>query len=501
MGSKLVGKAILICSVSVLCILGVIYAANRLGFIGGGTNAPEPYSAVSIGEMSSAEYVQNSGNNIALGGNTKAFLSDETFWDVENAWDTGVQELTQEEIYETYTRVSLSCVSVQRDLRIQILDENGKRILGVPFFVTLDGVGEFKDLDQDGVIYIGDLDGGDYAVSVNPMEGYLVASSGINVHVKEELEYRAINDIALLMTGEDSHDLLTEMYAMNATATDRDDTEKTTLFGTLDRARMGIDVSSAEGSIDWKKVADAGIEFAILRAGFRGLSSGDLIADSKFLENVTAAQENGIRVGAYFFSQAISEKEAVEEASCVINLCRSYDLELPIFMGICSVGGQGRADALTSEERTQVCLAFLKTMKNAGYRSGVYAPVSFLKEGLDRIALGKYLTWIGEYREETTYEGAYQFWQYSGSGYVDGIVGAVNLNIGNLDQTNIDEYRSVELVPAELPEDDEEEEEEEDVAVHTQEEDELQENSDADDAQEEAQDINNSGDVPEEGWG
>ena len=206
MGSKTVVKTIFVCSLTVLFILGTIFVANKAGWIGEAEREEE--QAALYLENGKADIVTTQGHNIALGGNTRAFLQDEFFWDTETVEESHLQEDSLEEMMENYTRVKLSCVSVERDLRIQILNDEGKRIQGENFYITIDTVGAFKDLDRDGVVYVGDLEPGDYAVSISPLEGYLVASAGMNVHVKDALEYRVIQDIALLFETEDESEMV-----------------------------------------------------------------------------------------------------------------------------------------------------------------------------------------------------------------------------------------------------------------------------------------------------
>ena len=448
MGSKLIAKTILICSICILLILGIILVMNQTGLVKSGQESA--ITDTQAANMSSKDYVSKNGTNVALNGNTRAFMSDESFWDAPEAGEGLSDIIDTTNVNDELVVVSLQAVSVDHDLRFQILNPQGNRIEGVSFYVTLENVGQFKDLDQDGVIYIGDLEPGDYVASVDPQEGYLVAASKLNVHVKDKLEYRAISDIALLFKTEAQIDPGEIVPVMPATDSDADATEKTTLFKDLERAQNGIDISSENGEINWMKVDGNDLSFAMIRCGYRSSQTGSLVCDESFLSNVEGAKSIGLKTGVYFCSQAITEKEAVEEASLVINLLRSLDVELPVYMSCFELSGDGRADHLTKDERTQICIAFCKTMKNSGYRCGVQASSSFMLNKVDRTQVGKYLTWIKEYRGNTTYPGAYQMWQYTASGYIDGIVGAVDLDIANLDGTYIDEYRSMELDESEM---------------------------------------------------
>ena len=122
---------------------------------------------------------------------------------------------------------------------------------------------------------------------------------------------------------------------------------------------LGIDVSKWNGSIDWNAVKNSGISYVIIRCGYRGSSTGALIEDPKFRSNIQGAKAAGLKVGVYFFSQAVNEVEAVEEASMVINLVSGYGLNYPVFLDVESSGGRG--DKIDAATRTAVCKAFCST--------------------------------------------------------------------------------------------------------------------------------------------
>ena len=457
MDYKLIRSTILICSLSVLIILGLVfYANNKPGMKTQKTEASASGQVENDSDTSGqngASGSQNTGSvghNIAPNGDTRAFLHDETFWDPEPKSDVQVNE-------DDSIRLSLIATSVQRDLRLQVVDSEGKLVTGESFYVTVEDVGQFKDLDKDGVIYIAQMDAGDYRVSIDPLEGYHVAASTIQVHVNDKVEYRAINDIELFILSEEQIDLSKDAVTTHNLNGDIDDTEFTQNAENLDTAVMGIDVSSWNGDIDWELVRASGIEFAIIRCGYRGYTTGSLVEDKYFLKNIIGANEAGVKVGLYFFTQAVTEVEAVEEASMVITLCRDYQVDLPIFIDTESTGGNGRADGLDKATRTLVCKAFCETIESAGYRSGVYASKNWINQMLDYSQLTKYLTWLAEYKEAPTYTGDYQFWQYTSNGWVDGITGRVDLNIGNLSLANLQEelVKEEAVTPTPVPESEE----------------------------------------------
>ena len=137
----------------------------------------------------------------------------------------------------------------------------------------------------------------------------------------------------------------------------------------------------------------------------------------------------GVKVGVYFFTQAVNEVEAVEEASMVLELTREYSLDYPIFIDTEGAGGNGRADGLTVEERTLVCDAFCRTVENAGGEAGVYASRNWYYNRVDVSRLERYYIWLAEYRSAPLYDGYYHMWQYTSKGDIDGIEGNVDMNI------------------------------------------------------------------------
>ncbi|MDE6640348.1 MAG: hypothetical protein K2K63_07485, partial [Acetatifactor sp.] len=193
---------------------------------------------------------------------------------------------------------------------------------------------------------------------------------------------------------------------------------------------MGIDVSKWNGSIDWNAVKNSGVSYVIIRCGYRGSSQGALIEDPKFQTNIKGATAAGLKVGVYFFTQAVDEREAVEEASMVLGLIKNYKISYPVFLDVESSGG--RADSISKEMRTAVCKAFCQTIQNAGYTAGVYANKTWLENRMDAGALSAYKIWLAQYADTPTYTGRYDLWQYRSTGRVSGISGNVDLNLSYL---------------------------------------------------------------------
>ena len=199
--------------------------------------------------------------------------------------------------------------------------------------------------------------------------------------------------------------------------------------GALNRTARGIDVSKFQGSIDWNAVKADGITFAIIRCGYRGYGSGALVEDSTYRANIQGAINAGLKVGVYFYSQAINEAEAVEEASMVLSLVGGYSLPLGVYYDTESVAG-GRANAISAAERTACAVAFCETIRNAGYRAGVYSYASWFYNALNFANISKYNIWIAQYRDKLSFNYKYNIWQYTGSGRVNGISKPVDMNIG-----------------------------------------------------------------------
>jgi len=193
---------------------------------------------------------------------------------------------------------------------------------------------------------------------------------------------------------------------------------------------MGIDVSKWNGTIDWNAVKNSGVSYVIIRCGYRGSSQGSLIEDPKFKDNIKGANAAGLKVGVYFFTQAINVSEAIEEASMTLQLIKNYKISYPVFLDVESSGG--RADSISKDMRTQVCIAYCQTIQNAGYTAGIYANKNWLTTKINASQLNAYKIWLAQYASAPTYSGRYDLWQYSSTGRVSGISGNVDLNISYL---------------------------------------------------------------------
>ena len=395
---------------------------------GVGVNGGTVGQSGNVGTSGNESSAGDSASGGQIGDDLKGFLDDYTFFDKETnpILDAAKDRANQ---------LSMVITSIEKDLRVQIVNVEGEMVAGESFYVKLESVGDsedvwkYKDLDKDGLIYIGGLSAGEYYVELQPIDGYKVPNNETRVRVKEKVEYLAIDDISLLIMTEEDIDAAAEDTAVHNALEDADRTEIKT-FQKLDgKSKAGIDVSKWNGEIDWDKVKEAGVDYAIIRAGYRGSSTGALVEDPYFRANMKGAVASGLQVGVYFFTQAVNEVEAVEEASAVLRMVREYNLDYPIFIDTEGAGGNGRADGLDVETRTLVCEAFCRTVENAGYEAGIYASRNWFNNNLETARLDDYYIWLAEYRSVPLYQGYYNMWQYTSKGKVNGIEGNVDLNI------------------------------------------------------------------------
>lgn len=195
-------------------------------------------------------------------------------------------------------------------------------------------------------------------------------------------------------------------------------------------SHKAIDVSKYQGSIDWQAVAGDGVEYAYIRLGIRGYRSGELVLDDTFADNMLNAQNAGIKTGVYIFTQAINVEEAIEEADFVIENLEGYDVECPVVFDVEMItDGDGRANHLTMEERTAICIAFCERIKEAGYTPMIYGNIKCFVNMIDLTQLESYEKWFAFYDSYLYCPYKLSMWQYTESGHVKGIEGKVDLNI------------------------------------------------------------------------
>ncbi len=195
-------------------------------------------------------------------------------------------------------------------------------------------------------------------------------------------------------------------------------------------SKLGIDVSKHQGEIDWKQVADAGIEFAFVRVGYRGSREGSLYIDEYKDANLQGAIENGIPVGVYFYSQAITVEEAIEEAELVLEAIEGYDIAYPVVFDTEYYESEiARGNATSRVDRTAIAKAFCETIEEAGYQPMVYASTRWSIMNIDRDELADYPFWFAYYGDTVSYRYDFEIWQYSASGTVPGVRGDCDMNL------------------------------------------------------------------------
>lgn len=207
-----------------------------------------------------------------------------------------------------------------------------------------------------------------------------------------------------------------------------------------DEITTGIDVSEFQGNIDWKAVADSGIDFAMIRVGYRGMKNGEIKEDACAKYNLQEASKNGLKIGAYFFSTAVTEEEAKEEAEWTKNLLSGYPVTYPVAYNCEGFQNpSSRQFELSVEERTKLADAFLKSIEEGSYTGMFYAAKNELDDNnlwnADDLSLN-YRIWVARYSDQTwpektksDYTGDHVMWQYTNQGKLDGIKGAVDFNV------------------------------------------------------------------------
>lgn len=191
---------------------------------------------------------------------------------------------------------------------------------------------------------------------------------------------------------------------------------------------QGIDVSRYQGGINWSQVKAAGIDYAMIQVAYRDGTSGMLMEDRYFRTNIQGALAAGLEVGVYFFSQAITEEEAKQEADYAMKLVEPYKITYPICIDS-EYRKNGRANSLNAAVRTNVVKAFCKEVSDAGYKGMVYASKSWFEDNLYMSYLSDYEVWLARYYVVPEYTGTFHMWQYTNKGRVAGISTDVDRDI------------------------------------------------------------------------
>lgn len=259
-------------------------------------------------------------------------------------------------------------------------------------------------------------------VSVNGLSGNSVSENRFNIGTKEKPEWTDILENAAknkyVAGGFRKEDEKLQYYSNN---------RKISSFG--------IDVSKYQGTIDWKQVKDAGVEFAMIRMGVRGYSSGKVVIDETYQSNMQGAIENDIPVGIYFYSQAVTKEEAVEEANYAVAAVQNITLSYPIVFDTEEImNDTARTDHISKEQLTECARFFCDTVKNYGYKPMIAATKKQFAQKLDVSMLAGYDLWLmDDFDEMSDFPYQYTMWQYDTNGSIPGINGNVDLNISFVD--------------------------------------------------------------------
>ena len=196
--------------------------------------------------------------------------------------------------------------------------------------------------------------------------------------------------------------------------------------GTYER---GIDVSSYQGTIDWKKVANSGVTFVIIRVGGRGYTGGNLYDDKMAQKNYEGAKKAGLKIGAYFFSQAISTEEAVEEARYLLEKTSTWELDMPLVYDWEYIDEDARTANVSKQTLTDCMIAFCEEIQSAGKEPMIYFNPNHAKRMFHIEQVTDYPFWLAMYTDWMTYPYKFNMWQYTNAGSVPGIKGKVDINL------------------------------------------------------------------------
>lgn len=264
-----------------------------------------------------------------------------------------------------------------------------------------------------------------------------------NCYIEGEYDYNATGKYPLTFKAEDnSGNIATKEFTLNVIEPKKTNSNKSnntepnyTLFSDIyethknENTKIGIDVSGWQGDIDFEAIKNAGVEFIFIKVGGTKGTNKDYYVDSKFVQNITAANELGIDVGIYFYSYANSNKHAKKDAEWVIKQIKDYDVTLPVVFDWENWSSFNDYN-LSFFGLTDMANTFLSTIEKSGYKGMIYSSKSYLES---LWLPTKYDTWLAHYTDKTNYEGNYTYWQLCDDGKIDGIEGPVDINIMYLD--------------------------------------------------------------------
>lgn len=198
---------------------------------------------------------------------------------------------------------------------------------------------------------------------------------------------------------------------------------------TAGTALPGVDVSAHQGPVDWEQVRAAGMEFAMVRLGYRGYTTGGVYTDEYARENLSGARKAGLKIGAYFYSQALTPEEAAQEAITCVGILKGMELDLPVVFDWEYVSAEARTGIMDRDTLMACAEAFCSAIEAAGYEAMIYFNPSLAESLLELEALTEYRWWLAMYSDQMTWPHAVEMWQYTNSGTVPGIEGNVDINL------------------------------------------------------------------------
>lgn len=201
-------------------------------------------------------------------------------------------------------------------------------------------------------------------------------------------------------------------------------------------SHLGVDLSYHNVKVDWDELAKSGVEFVMLRCGYRGYTEGGLVKDEKFDEYASEANRVGINLGVYFFTQAVSVAEAESEADFVLDLIKDYNISYPVALDteyIDDSSARTNQTEIEDELRSEMAAAFCERIKAAGYYPMIYASENWMRHNMDLEMLNQYDFWAAYYQDECDFLYDFTIWQYTDSGSLPGIDEQVDLDISLVD--------------------------------------------------------------------
>lgn len=193
---------------------------------------------------------------------------------------------------------------------------------------------------------------------------------------------------------------------------------------------LAIDVSAFQSEIDWVAVKAAGVDVAMIRVGYRGYGSGKIVEDDMFRTHIQGALDAGLRVGVYFFSQALNYDEGASEANFVLETIREFDVTCPVVIDTEFLdASDARTNGLDIDSRTDSIVGFCETVEAAGYTAMIYSNRNWFVQSVDMSRLGDYKLWLAHYTNQPDFPYEYIGWQYTDQGTLDGVDGSVDLNV------------------------------------------------------------------------